>query len=71
MCVKLAISNDGTLVDEDIDVTLRLPRDSFQSLEEMPQMNEGMMEYLARNCDMTTPLGISVKTAYSSVIGKE
>ena len=64
MCVKLAISNDGTLVDEDIDVTLRLPRCSFRTLEEMPQMNDSTMEYLARNCDMTTLLGIPGTAEY-------
>ena len=64
MCVKLAISNEGTLVDEDIGVTLRFPRKSFRTLDEMPQMNETTMEYLTRNCDMTALLGIPGTAEY-------
>lgn len=64
MCVKLAISNEGTLVDEDIDVTLRFPRKSFRTLDEMPQMNVTTMEYLTRKCDMTALLGIPDTAEY-------
>lgn len=58
MCVKLAIANEGTLVDEDVDVALRIPRKSLRMLDEMPQLNLNTMEYLVRKCDMSALLGI-------------
>ena len=64
MCVKLAISNEGTMVDEDIDVALRIPRKSLRMLDEMPQLNLNTMEYLTRKCDLTELLGISGTAEY-------
>ena len=64
MCVKLAISIEGTMVDEDIDVALRIPRKSLRMLDEMPQLNLNTMEYLTRKCDMTELLGISSTAEY-------
>jgi len=52
------------MVDEDIDVALRIPRKSLRMLDEMPQLNLNTMEYLIRKCDMTELLGISGTAEY-------
>ena len=51
-CVKLALSNIGTCVDEDIDVALHIPKDILITLNEFPELSLETMRYLSHDCDM-------------------
>ena len=64
-CIKLAISNMGTNVDEDIDVVLHIPKNAFMPLEELPTLTEDAMRFLSHDCDMQNILGISPTAMYS------
>ena len=51
-CIKLALANTGSNIDNDIDVTIRMPKSSYQELNELPKLNYETMEYLVKDCNM-------------------
>lgn len=51
-CVKLAIENKGTAIDEDVEVTLLLEKGSLLYLEDYPQLSNNEKSYLLYDCDM-------------------
>lgn len=65
MCVKLALTNDGTAADDEIDITLRIPRSKYLTLEELPVIDEETMQYLTRDCNLLNLLGIHGTAEYS------
>lgn len=64
-CVRLALTNTGTAIDEDVDITLRVPKSAFKSLDELPEIQEDTMRYLTHDCDMDTLLGIQSTAEYN------
>lgn len=64
-CVRLALSNTGTAIDEDVDITLRVPKSAFKALDELPEIQEDTMRYLTRDCDMDTLFGIQSTAEYN------
>ena len=57
-CVRLALSNKGFEPDEDIDVSIRIPKDSYMTVEEFPEFDEETMKYLVDECNMSSLLEI-------------
>lgn len=64
-CLKLAIKNYGTDVDEDIEISLRIPKDSLLPINEFPKFNNNEMDYLLNDCDMSRIFGICSTSTYS------
>lgn len=64
-CVRLALSNTGTAVDEDIDITLKVPQSAFRTLDELPLLSEETMKYLTDDCDMDTIFGIKCTAEFN------
>lgn len=51
-CIKLAIENNGTAIDEDIEVTITLSNQVMLSLDEFPDLDTITKKYLLNDCDM-------------------
>ena len=63
-CLKLALQNCGTAVDEDIEITLRIARTCFLAPSGLPLPGNGTMGYLLHDCDMSEMFGIPATAAY-------
>ena len=64
-CLKLALQNCGTDIDEDIEISLRIPKDSLLLINEFPQFNNDEMGYLLNDCNMSELFGICSTSTYS------
>ena len=65
MCLKFALQNCGTDIDEDIEITLTIPKSSLLSINEFPKFNNDEMGYLLNDCDMSELFGICSTSTYS------
>lgn len=52
-CLKLALQSGGTDIDEDIEISLRIPKDSLLPINEFPKFNNDEMGYLLNDCNMS------------------
>ena len=64
-CLKLALQNCGTDIDEDIEISLRIPKNSLLLINEFPKFNNDEMGYLLNDCNMSELFGISSTSTYS------
>ncbi|RGF54606.1 hypothetical protein DV740_00765 [Roseburia sp. AF02-12] len=64
-CLKLALQNCGTDIDEDIEVSLKIPKNSLLPMSEFPKFNNDEMGYLLNDCDMSKLFGICSTSTYS------
>ena len=64
-CLKLALQNYGTDIDEDIEISLQFPKKSLLQISEFPQFNNTVMGYLLNKCDMSKLFGICSTSTYS------
>ena len=51
-CLKLAIENDGTAVDEDIEITITLSIHDLLPIDEFPVLDNSSKSYLLNEVDM-------------------
>lgn len=63
-CVRLAVQNCGKAVDEDVEITFKIPQNSLLTLSEFPQFKNEEMSYLLSDCDMSTLFGICSTAEY-------
>ena len=63
-CVRLALQNCGTDVDEDIEITITIPKECLLTTSEFPALSNGEMGYLLNDCDMETMFGIESTPEY-------
>lgn len=63
-CLKIALQNAGRAIDEDIEITLTIPREVLTTLNEFPQFNNDEMGYLLNDCDMGVLFGIKGTAEY-------
>lgn len=64
-CLKLALQNCGTNIDEDIEISLFIPKNSLLPMSEFPEFNNDEMGYLLNTCDMSELFGICSTSTYS------
>ena len=57
-CIKFAVQNCGTAVDEDVEITINMPKDSLLTINEFPGFSNEEMGYLLNDCEMRTLFGI-------------
>lgn len=57
-CIKLAIENDGTTVDEDIEITITLSAHDLLTIDKFPQLDNHLMDFLLNEGDMDRLFGI-------------
>ena len=65
-CLKLALQNYGTDIDEDIEISLRIPKNSLLPISEFPKFDNDKMGYLLNDCDMSELFGICSTSTYSN-----
>ena len=58
MCIRLAVQNCGKAVDEDVEISLTIPKDALLTTEEFPDLEDDSVEYLVTSCDMEELFGI-------------
>lgn len=63
-CLKLALQNSGTDVDEDVEISLRIPETCLLPLNEFPPLNNEEMGYLINDCNMDEMFGICSTSEY-------
>ncbi len=64
-CLKLALQNCGTDIDEDIEISLTIPKRSLLPIDEFPKFNNDEMGYLLNDCNMSEIFGICSTSTYS------
>lgn len=64
-CLKLALQNCGTDIDEDIEISLKISKNSLLPMSEFPKFNNDEMGYLLNDCDMSELFGICSTSTYS------
>ena len=64
-CLKLALQNCGTNIDEDIEISLKIPKNSLLPMSEFPKFNNDEMGYLLNDCDISELFGICNTSTYS------
>lgn len=64
-CLKLALQNYGTDIDEDIEISLTIPKSSLLSISEFPKFDNDEMCYLLNDCEMSELFGICSTSTYS------
>jgi len=57
-CLALAVENEGTGFDEDVRVQIALPKESILSFEDILELDEAVLEYMAYGCDFDGIFGI-------------
>ena len=63
-CIKLAIQNCGKAIDEDVEITFEIPKESLVTLGEFPEFSNDEMGYLLTDCDMSILFGIESTSEY-------
>lgn len=63
-CLKLAIQNCGKAIDEDVEITFRMPQKSLLTLPEFPRFKNREMGYLLNDCEMDVLFGIGSTAEY-------
>lgn len=64
-CLKLALQNCGTDIDEDIEISLIIPKSGLLPIREFPKFDNDEMGYLLNDCDMSKIFGICSTSMYS------
>lgn len=63
-CLKLAVRNCGKSIDEDVEITFRLPREAFVAVDNFPSLGNEEMNYLLNTADMGELFGIDGTAEY-------
>ncbi len=61
--LKFALQNCGTNIDEDVEVSLTIPKNALLLPKEFPKLQESSMEYIVTYCNVYELFGIN-GTAY-------
>lgn len=63
-CIKLALINDGTSIDKDIEITLKFTKTSLITFKEFPEFDNKTQGYLLNDCNMDELFGIKGTAEY-------
>lgn len=63
-CLRLAVQNCGSAIDEDVEITLTLPKKTLLTLDEFPRFKNSEMGYLLNSCEMDRLFGIESTAEY-------
>lgn len=74
-CLLLALQNCGTAIDEDIEISLKVPHECLITTKDFPEFNEDEKRYLLNDCNIEEMFGIRGSSEYSeystSVINRQ
>lgn len=64
-CLKFALQNDGTAIDEDVEISIIFPKSGLMIMpDEFPDITNNLMDYLLNDCEMSTIFGIKTTSSY-------
>ena len=63
-CIKLALQNSGTDIDEDVEISLHVPEACLLPFDEFPSLRNEEMGYLLNDCNMGEMFGICSTSEY-------
>ena len=63
-CLEIALVNEGTAFDEDIEITLEIPKDSFILPGSLVKLDNDTMGYMLNDCDIYSLFGINSTPDY-------
>ena len=63
-CLMFALKNDGTDVDRDVEITIKLPKDTILKTKDFPCFDNETKGYLLNDCDMREMFGIPATQHY-------
>lgn len=63
-CVKLVLVNYGTSIDEDIEISITIPKNKLMRSVDFPELQYDEMKYLSQDCDMEILFGIKETSQY-------
>lgn len=63
-CLKFAVENDGTAVDEDVEITITLSKHDLLAINEFPELNNSLKDYLLNEINMDELFGIPSTAQY-------
>jgi hypothetical protein len=63
-CLELALSNEGTAFDEDVEIILELNKDSFILPKSVAKLDNDTMGYMLNDCDIYKLFGINSTPDY-------
>lgn len=63
-CIKLALQNEGTEIDEDVQVLMTFRREDLITIEEFPSFDNDVEGYLLNDCNMYEIFGINSTSSY-------
>lgn len=63
-CIKLGLINDGTSIDKDIEITLKISKSSLITIEQFPEFDNQTQGYLLNTCNMYELFGIKSTAEY-------
>jgi len=66
LCFKLALKNNGTAIDEDIEIRINIPKNALISPKEFPKLDEEDIEYLLHDFDSKQLFGIKETAEYQA-----
>lgn len=66
LCFKLALKNNGTAIDEDIEIRVNIPKNALISPKEFPKLDEKNIEYLLNDFDSEQLFGIKETAEYQA-----
>lgn len=66
LCFKLALKNNGTAIDEDIEIRINIPKNALISPNEFPKLDEEDIEYLLHDFDSEQLFGIKETAEYQA-----
>ena len=64
-CIKLLLTNTGTTYDEDVEISLNIPKEYYVELSDVFQFDNSAMGYLLNDCEISTLFGIKSTAEYS------
>lgn len=63
-CIELAIENNGTAIDEDIEVSIEFEKALFMDFSDLKQLDNNSMKYIVNECGVSTLLRIQGTSQY-------
>ena len=63
-CLKIALQNNGKAMDEDVEITLEIPKSALITIDEFPSFDNDKISHLMNDCDMGVLFGIESTSEY-------
>lgn len=70
-CVKIALTNIGKVIDEDVEIRLVIRKDALLLINDFPKLDVNTMKVLLNNYDINEIFGISSTAEYNDYVSSK